>query len=116
MDYTKGRGVDLVIDLSGAPAAIISGFQMLKKDGKFCAIGLPEKPVELPWAELVLKAQSINFSYSSGFQSWEQCLKLLAESRIKTDGFLDNQYPLSEWKKAFNCAQEGKALKTIIIP
>ena len=41
MNETNGIGADVVIDLSGSFQAIVQGFDMLKKDGKFCALGLP---------------------------------------------------------------------------
>lgn len=116
MDATKGRGADLVVDLSGSPPAIISGLSMLHKNGRFCAVGLPQNPVTLPWAELVLKAQTIFFSYSSDYPAWELCLSLLSRKKILTNGFLDNQFILNDWKQAFQTAHAGEALKVIILP
>jgi L-iditol 2-dehydrogenase len=113
---TAGRGADLVIDLSGAAPAILSGFRMLRKDGRFCAIGLPSKGIELPWPELVLKAQTLFFSYSSDYQSWEACLALLEQKKFNTSGFCDHIYPLEAWEAAFETAQRGEALKVILKP
>jgi len=113
---TAGRGADLVVDLSGAAPAILSGFRMLKKDGRFCAIGLPPKGIELPWPELVLRAQTLFFSYSSDYASWEACLALLEQKKINTSGFCDHIHPLEAWEVAFGTAQRGEALKVILKP
>lgn len=113
---TAGAGADLVIDLSGAPPAILGGFKMLKKDGRFCAIGLPGTEVSLPWAELVLGASTLFFSYSSDYLAWERVLSMLADGRLKSDGFTDHIYPLDEWEAAFDAAASGEALKAIIQP
>ena len=115
-ESSGGRGADLVIDLSGAPRAILSGFKMLKKDGRFCAIGLPHGNVDFPWAEAVLGAYTVFFSFSSDFRAWEQCLKMMSEGKIKTDGFTDNCFSLVKWSDAFDLARSGKALKVIIKP
>ena len=115
-ELSHGAGADLVIDLSGAPAAILGGFKMLKKDGRFCAIGLPGAEVSLPWAELVLGAYTVYYSYSSDFLAWERVLSMLADGRLKTDGFTDHIYPLEEWESAFEAAASGEALKAIIQP
>ncbi|WP_319563055.1 zinc-binding dehydrogenase [Marispirochaeta sp.] len=115
-EATGGKGVDLVIDLSGAPSAILSGFKMLKKDGRFCAIGLPYGNVDFPWAEAVLGAYTVFFSFSSDFRAWEQCLQMMSQGKIKADGFTDNCFSLDDWSKALDTARSGKALKVIIKP
>ena len=115
-EYSGGMRADLVIDLSGAPRAILSGLKMVKKGGRFCAIGLPHDNVDFPWADSVLSAVSIFFSYSSDFRAWQQCLQMMADGSIKTDGFTDHCFPLDEWPAAFDTARSGKALKVIIKP
>jgi L-iditol 2-dehydrogenase len=113
-ELTNEKGADLVIDLSGAPSAIKSGFRMLKKDGRFCAIGLPEADVSLPWAELVLGACTVFFSYSSDYLAWERVLTMLADRRLKTDGFTENIFPMEKWETAFDASASGEVLKAII--
>ncbi len=113
---TGGKMADLVIDLSGAAPAILSGFNMLKKDGRFCAIGLPHGNVDFPWADAVLKAVTVFFSFSSDFRAWERCLQMMSDGKIKTDGFTDNCFALEDWSSAFDMARSGKALKVIIKP
>lgn len=116
MNDTNGKGADLVIDLSGAAPAILGGLRMLKKDGRFCAIGLPHGEISIPWADTVLNAQTIYFSYSSDYLAWERCLGMLADGRMRTDGFTDHRYTLNHWKEAFELARSGEALKVIIDP
>ena len=46
MELTDGVGADLVIECSGAPKAIASTVEYVRKKGRICAIGLPgEEPV-----------------------------------------------------------------------
>lgn len=114
MEETKGTGADVVIDLSGAPRAIVQGFDVLRKDGKFCALGLPHGEVSFPWTKVVLKAANIYFSYSSDYTSWERCLSMIRNGKIKLNEFTKDIYPLEEWEKAFEKARSGDALKVII--
>jgi threonine dehydrogenase-like Zn-dependent dehydrogenase len=111
---TDGRGVDLAVDLSGAAPAILQGLGALKKNGRFCAIGLPHGAVCLPWSELVLKAASIYFSFSSGYRTWERCLSLLKRGKVDLEPFIHDVYELNDWETAFNDARSAKALKAII--
>lgn len=109
-----GGGADVVIDLAGAPAAINSGFKMLRKDGKFCAIGLPHGDIPIPWQSLVMGAYTVYFSFSSGYKTWERCLSMIAQGKIKLDAYVKAVYPLEDWYTAFEDARHGKVLKAII--
>ncbi len=109
-----GIGADVIIDLSGAGSAIAGAFEFIRKDGRFCAIGLPHGNISLPWADMVLKAVNVYFSYSSGFETWEKCLYLISAGKVDLKPFTNAIYELSEWKKAFEDARAGKVLKAII--
>jgi L-iditol 2-dehydrogenase len=111
---TGGLGADVVIDLSGAPAAIVQGFEMLRKNGRFCALGLPPGDVSLPWAKLILKAVTVSYSFSSDYQSWERCLSMIRRGAVRLDEFTKNVYPLEDWETAFDHVRRGMILKGII--
>lgn len=114
LTQTAGVGVDLVIDLSGASRAIKGAFEFLKRDGRFCAIGLPHGDVCLPWAELVMKAAQICFSFSSSYATWEKCLWLVASGKVDLSPFANAVYLLDDWHQAFDDARAGRVLKAII--
>jgi len=109
-----GGGTELVIDLSGAPSAICQGIDMLCKDGKFCAIGLPRENVQIDWSAAVLKAIQIYFSYSSGYSTWERCISLVAGGDVSLKDFTKDTYSIDDWQLAFNKARDGSAMKVII--
>lgn len=116
MEETNGYGADVVVDLSGAPQAILQGLDMLAKDGNFCALGLPHGDVAVPWMKLALKAIHIHFSYSSNYISWERCLSMIRNGKVKLEKFTKDVYPLTDWEDAFARARSGEALKVIIKP
>jgi len=109
-----GIGADLVLDLSGAPQAINQGMDMLCKDGKFCAIGLPHDKVSMDWSKAVLKAIQIFFSYSSSYQTWKKCINLIEKGDVILDDFTKEVFSLGDWEEGFKKAREGSALKVII--
>lgn len=116
LDESDGMGADVVIDLSGAPQAILQGFECLRKDGRFCAMGLPHGEVRMPWQKIVLKAANVHFSYSSDYTSWERCLSMIRNGKVRLKRFTEDIYPLEQWKDAFHLAGSGEALKVIIRP
>lgn len=116
MEDTFGIGADVVIDLSGAANAILQGFDMIKRNGRFCALGLPSSDVPVPWAKIALKAVNLVFSYSSDFESWERCLSMVQMGKIELKEFTSDIYPLEKWENAFERASSGETLKVIIKP
>lgn len=114
MTMTGGRGADVVIDLSGSGRAIVDSFSFIKRDGRFCAIGLPHGDVSIPWSDLVLKAIQIFFSFSSSYSTWEKCMGLVASGKVDLSPFTDAVYPLDDWQQAFDDARHARALKAII--
>lgn len=116
MEDTGGMGADVVIDLSGAPRAILQGLEMLRRDGRFCALGLPPSDVAVAWSKLALKAANIVFSFSSDFESWERCLSMIKHGKVKLSDFINDVYPLENWEEAFDLASSGEVLKVIIKP
>jgi L-iditol 2-dehydrogenase len=116
MEETGHFGADVVVDLAGSPAAILQGMDMLAKDGRLCAIGLPHGDVSVPWQKAVLKALRIIFSYSSDYESWERCLSMMQNRKVVLHDFIQDIYPLDEWEDAFMQARSGNALKVLIQP
>jgi len=75
MDLTNGKGADCVIETSGAPGAIRQSVDLLKRNGRITAIGLPAtNDTVFPWKDAVLKDLEIYFnmssSYTSGIRHW----------------------------------------------
>lgn len=111
---TGNFGADVVIDLTGAPAAINQGLELLRKDGRFCALGIPGGDVSIPWNKLIFRAVNISFCYSSDYLSWERCLSMIKGKKVRLEKFTEHVFDLDDWENAFKCAQSGEALKTII--
>ena len=114
MELTNGIGADVVVDLSGAPKAIVQGFDMLKRDGRFCALGLTHHEISIPWMKLAMKAANIHFSFSSNYINWQRCLSMIRNGKVKLEQYTKDIYPLAKWEEAFEKAKSGESLKVII--
>ncbi len=51
---TGGAGVDVLLEMSGHPAGIRQGFQMLRAGGRASLLGLPSEPVTLDLVDDVI--------------------------------------------------------------
>jgi threonine 3-dehydrogenase len=47
----EGYGIDLILEMSGAPSAITTGFRAVRNGGTVVLFGIPSKPVEIDVAE-----------------------------------------------------------------
>jgi L-iditol 2-dehydrogenase len=116
-ESTGGIGADLVIELSGSPAAINQGLRMVRTHGRFLAIGIPvEQEVAIPWKEIIFKAPSLTFHFSSCYSSWERGLSLLGHKKVDVKRLISRVLPMRDWEEGFNLAKSGEAIKVLLKP
>jgi L-iditol 2-dehydrogenase len=114
---TEGVGADLVIEASGANAAIQQIFDIVRINGKVCALGLTgEESVSFPWDAALLKSVDVNFSASSNWTSWKRALSILSKEKINVDPLITSTLPLTQWEEAFDLLRKLKAIKVLLIP
>ena len=116
-EMTGGIGADLVVELSGSPTAISQGLRMVRTHGRFLAIGIPvEQEVSIPWKEIIFKAPSIIFHFSSCYSSWERGLSLLERKKVNVKSLISKVIPLKDWEEGFALAKSGEAIKVLFKP
>lgn len=116
-EMTGGIGADLVVELSGSPAAISQGLRMVRTHGRFLAVGIPvDQEVSIPWKETIFKAPSLVFHFSSCYSSWERGLSLLGRKKVDAKSLISKVLPLKDWEEGFALAKSGKAIKVVLKP
>ena len=116
-DVTGGEGADVVIELSGAPPAIAQAFQLARRLGRVGIIGQPPTDqVEIPYRDALFRALTVSFSYSSRYTSWERVLSLFERGALEPAKFVTDVLPLGEWKRGFELARSGEAIKVVLEP
>lgn len=114
---TGGVGADLVIDCSGAAPAINAGIRMLRRQGRFCVIGLPgRKEIPIEWLTAAQKSLEVIFSYSSSPTSWNLCLSMLERKAVKVAELVSHVASLDDFEQVFEAAAKGTVIKAIIEP
>ncbi|MHA1571892.1 MAG: zinc-dependent alcohol dehydrogenase [Alphaproteobacteria bacterium] len=117
LDLTGGIGADLVIECSGAPAAIASTVELIRKKAKICAIGLTGgKTVDFPWEQASFRVADIHFCMSTSYTSWNRVIDLMATGQIPAQKVITHRMPLSDWEQAFEEIEALRALKVILHP
>lgn len=114
---TNERGADLVVEASGAPAAIAQLPYLVRRLGRITAIGMTGgKDVEFPWDAAMWKACSVVFNLSTGYTSWEKTIGLIEQKKIDASLIITHVAPLSEWEIIFNKIERMQAVKAVLIP
>jgi L-iditol 2-dehydrogenase len=115
-EVTQEKGVDVVLECSGAPAAARSGFEVIKKQGVYTQIGLFGKPIEINFETIAYKELSVSGSFSQRWTAWKTALELLEKGMVKTKPLVTDTYPISKWQEAFAKFEKKQSMKVILHP
>lgn len=117
LDMTKGLGVDILIETSGGGKAIYQAFEMVRRLGRICAIGISGKEeVPIPYDRGIFKALRYDFCFSSSWTAWEKAIGLIGKGLLPAEKLITHQLPLEKWEEAFRLLENLQAAKVILIP
>lgn len=119
MELTGGRGVDIILEMSGAPGAFAEGLEMLAVGGKYVIVGPtggPKTPIPV---ELITKKNvDIVGSWSASIEHYYKGLQFvkLNRNRFNFDLLFDGRYPLDDINLAIKNMKAAKDIKPLLIP
>jgi L-iditol 2-dehydrogenase len=117
LEATDGVGADLLIETSGSAKAIQQAFDMVRRLGGICAIGVSGKPeVPIPYDRGIFKALRYDFCFSSSWTAWERAIGMIASGSLQAEKLITHRLPLEDWEEAFQLLQDLKAAKVILVP
>jgi L-iditol 2-dehydrogenase len=117
IEMTNGLGVDILIETSGGGKAIYQAFEMVRRFGRICAIGISGKEeVPIPYDRGIFKALRYDFCFSSSWTSWEKVIGLIATGLLPAGKLITHKLPLEKWEEAFHLLESLQAAKVILIP
>ncbi len=115
-DRTRGRGVDLVVETSGAAEAVAQGLGALRRRGRMCVLGVSGEPtIPVPWGLAMNRAADVAFSLSSSWSSWDAALALLARGAVDPRP-LATVFALADWESAFAATRSRTVVKALLAP
>jgi len=117
-DITRGAGVDVLLEMSGAPSAIVAGMSVVKFAGNVVAFGLPSKPFDFDLSNLVIfKGITVHGIIGRKmWRTWEQMEELLNTGKVDLSPIVTHTYRLDEFDKAFAQMASGESGKVMMIP
>lgn len=115
---TQGRGVDVVVELSGSEAGIQQAFSLLAKGGRVSLVGLPSDPVTLEMTEAIIYREALVYG-STGRLMWDTWYKvdeLIRSGKFDPTPVITHRFPLSQYEEALELTLSGEAGKVILKP
>lgn len=115
-DLTGGVGADVVVEASGSTAAITGGLDILRRNGRMTISGITGKSeVSVKWDQIVSKAISLFFCYSSINSDWQKALGFLAGKKVQTLPLITHHFELEQWKNAFDALEKLEAIRPVFL-
>lgn len=116
-DATRGRGVDVVLEMSGHPDGMLTGFELLRKGGRVVLLGLFRAPVTVDFNEHVIfkEATLLGINGRRLFDTWYEMTALL-RGGLDLTPIVTHTFALGEFEHAFATLQSGHCGKIVLKP
>ncbi len=115
---TNGHGIDVLLEMSGSPAAFKQGFELLRPDGRASLLGIPSEPISFNMAnDIVFRSARIHgINGRRVWDTWYKAAAFLKSGRIDLSKLVTHKFGLSEFEKAFEAMKSGSAGKVVMFP
>lgn len=113
---TRGDGPDVLLEMSGHPAAINDGFAALRMGGTAALLGIPSMPFTFDLTNhIVFKAATVlGINGRKMFETWYQMESLLLSGRLELDEIITHEIPMADFAKGFRLMQSGEGIKIVM--
>ena len=111
-----GYGFDVVIDAAGVSATLKLAIDIVRPAGQISKVGWGQQPLNFSLDPLVLKAVTLQGSFSHNWPIWERVIRLLSSGQLDFGPEFSRIWPLAEWHDAFESMHSGEIVKAVLLP
>lgn len=115
-EETRGKGVDLAIETAGVEGSVRNCLQSLRPLGHYVQVGHFGKDVKLPWDLVAFRQLTISGSVGYTRETWNHAISILNQGKLQLGNVITHEFPLTEWKKGFELAEQKKSVKVLLYP
>jgi len=115
-DTTDGQGVDVVLEMSGAPSAIQQAMRLARPGGRVSLMGIPSRAVSLDIAEdVIFKGLTIQGVVGRRlYETWYTMKSLLSTGALDVSPILTHRLPFEEWERGMDLMRSGQCGKVVL--
>jgi threonine 3-dehydrogenase len=117
-DLTHHEGVDVLLEMSGAPSAINQGFAALKGGGAAALLGLAPGPFTFDLNDnVIFKGANVRGVVGRRlWETWYQARGLLEAGVLNLDPLVTHTFKMSEFEDAYQIFASGQSGKIMLVP
>ncbi len=118
MEATEGEGVDVLLEMSGAPSAIDEGFRSLKPGGEAALLGLTSADLSFNLDDhIIFKGASVHGIVGRKlWDTWYKMRGLLRSGAIDLAPLVTHRFALDDFENAFELMATGDCGKVVMFP
>ena len=118
LEANEGFGVDIVLEMSGAPPAINDAFSAVRNGGRMTLFGIPSDPVEIDVAEKMI-FKNLTVCALNGRRIWDTWYKtrwLLESGVVDLNPLITRKMKFEQIDDAIALLSQGQACKIVLCP
>jgi L-iditol 2-dehydrogenase len=112
---TKGKGVDVAFEVSGAAASVGACLGALRPLGSYTQVGHFGREITVPYDHVAFKQLRIQGSVGYTHGTWKRTTRLMANG-LQATRIVSHRFPLSRWEEGFNAFENKQAIKVLLYP
>jgi threonine 3-dehydrogenase len=115
---TDGDGVEVVLEMSGAQAALDQALAAITRGGRISLLGIFGEPVRVDLSDFVIqKGLRIYGIYGRRiYDTWERTQALLRSGALDVTPIITHRFDLADWERAFDLIASRHAGKVVLLP
>jgi threonine 3-dehydrogenase len=118
VDATGGDGVEVVLEMSGSPAALDQALRFATRGSRISLLGIFAEPVTADLSNLVIE-KGIRLHGIFGrriYDTWERTQDLLRSGALDVTPILTHRFDLAEFEQGFDLLGSRHAGKVVLVP
>ena len=115
-DVTDGYGADVVVEATGATAAVEMAMEIIARRGVFVPMGVFNDVITVDFHNIKKKELTVQGSHAQIPTSWLRAIRLIQQGKINTDAMVSHVFPISEWEKALETVRSRQGMKVLFDP
>lgn len=112
-ESTGNVGFDSVLEVVGAPAALKTAYDSVRRNGFICSIGMAHDPLPFNGLDCYLKNINISFGRCHAWSLFPEALELFEILKGDFEHFIDCKLGLDDSKEAFEIFDQHKVNKVV---
>lgn len=110
----EGFEADVVVDASGASAALKLALECVRPAGEIVKVGWGPQPLGFSLDPLVQKNVTLHGSFSHNWPVWERVISMLVSGQIDVSPIISCVCDLNDWHDCFDKMHSGDYVKAVL--